>query len=407
VQRRHAFASLIFALACGGSDPGTDPTTDAATEPAETTDDDASSSDTPTTASTIDETSTDPASSDDAADTTTAEPSGVPELDGEFVVIGTVDDGLNVPRDLEFAPDHPDQLWVVNGATHGVVIFSDPGTPEQTAEARVDAYGQHFMAYVSSLAFGVENRFSSCQESRNEWNVGPQEPDDFMGPSLWSADLDIFAMVNQDFPPNPLEGSHLDMLHQSPLCMGIAHDTGNVFWTLDGIEGHVVRYDFVEDHGPGGSSHVDGIIRRYLNAVVVREPEIPSHMELDHDTGMLYIADTAGGRIMRLDTASGATNGDLPNNWDGADEYTGWDGATFEPVVAEGLDLPSGLALHGGRIFVSDAGTGELVAYEMDGVEIGRVATSATRIMGITFGPDDRLYYADGFGNEIVRIEPS
>jgi glucose/arabinose dehydrogenase len=403
--QRIAASSLILAFACGGSDPEPNATTDAATEPAETTDaDDDSSTDAPTTASTTDEPTTAPDTSG-SADTTTGEPSGVPELDGAFVVIATADDGLNVPRDLEFAPDHPDQLWVVNGATHGVVIITDPGTAEQAAEARVDAYGQHFMAYVSSLAFGVENRFASCQESRDEWNVGPQPPDDFMGPSLWSADLDIFAVVNQEFPPNPLEGSHLDMLHQSPLCMGIAHDTENVFWAHDGIEGHIVRYDFMEDHGPGGSSHADGIIRRYLNAVVTRVAETPSHMVLDHDTGMLYVADTSNGRVMRLDTASGASNGDLPNNWDGADEYTGWDGATFEPA-AEGLDQPSGIALNGGRIFVSDAGTGELVAFEMDGTELGRVATSASRIMGIDFGPDGLLYYADGFGNEVVRIEP-
>lgn len=399
--RRRITAALLLAAACGGSDPADDPsTTDApTTTDADSSDSDPSTSMTPTT-------EPDDGSSTAAADSSTGDaPSGVPELDGTFTVIGTEADGLNIPRDLEFAPDHPDQLWTVNGASHGVVIFFDPGTPEQVAEPRVDAYGQHFMAYVSSLAFGEGNRFSSCQESRDEWNVGPQEPDDFMGPSLWSADLDVFAMVNQDFPPNPLEGSHLDMLHQSPLCMGIAHEVGNAFWTLDGGGGHIVRYDFMEDHGPGGSSHVDGIIRRYLNAVIERVPEIPSHMELDHDTGILYVADTANGRIMTLDTASGASNGDLPNNWDGADEYTGWDGATWEPLI-EDLDQPSGLALHDGRIFVSDAGTGELIAFEMDGTELGRVATTASRIMGITFGPDGLLYYADGFGNEIVRIEP-
>lgn len=336
----------------------------------------------------------------------TGGPTGdVPEFGATLTVIATAEDGLNVPRDLEFAPEHPDQLWTVNGAIHGAVIILDPGTPEQTAEVRVDAYGQHFMAYVSSLAFGENNTFSSCQESRDEWNVGPQMPDDFMGPTLWSADLDVFAAVNQAFPPDPLEGSHLDMLHQSPLCMGIAHDNGNVYWTFDGSGGHIVMYDFMMDHGPGGSSHVDGIIRRYLNAVVTRVAEVPSHMVLDPDSRILYIADTGTGRIMALDTASGESNGDLPNNWDGATEYTGWDGATFDPLV-EGLGQPSGLALHDGRLFVSDHESAEIIAYDLQGAELGRMPTDAVGLMGITIGPDAKLWYADGFGNQIVRVDP-
>ncbi|MFO0632887.1 MAG: hypothetical protein U0168_08565 [Nannocystaceae bacterium] len=261
------------------------------------------------------------------------------------------------------------------------------------------------MSYVSSLAFGVGNRFSSCQESRDDWNVGPQRPDDFMGPTLWSADLDIFAAVNQDFPPNPLEGSHLDMLHQSPLCMGIAHESDNIYWSFDGGNGHIVRYDFMSDHGPGGASHADGVIRRYLNAVVTRVPEIPGHLVLDPDSRRLYIADTGTGRVMWLDIDSGASNGPLPNNWDGATEYSGWDGATFEPLVS-GLQQPAGLALHEGRLLVSDAATAEILAFDLDGNELGRMSTDAQAIMGLAVGPDGKLYFTDGFGNRVVRIDP-
>jgi hypothetical protein len=396
--------SLWFGLAaaCGGDGGGSGseaPGDTTASDPSDASD----STDAPTSTSTTGGTSEADTSAGDTG--TTGGFGDVPEFGPTLTVIATARDGLSVPRDLEFAPDHPDQLWTVNGATHGVVILFDPGTPEQVAETRIDAYGQHFMAYVSSFAFGDGNFFSSCQESRNEWNVGPQDPDDFMGPSLWDADLDIFAVVNQDFPPNPLEGSHLDMLHQSPLCMGIAHDSGNIYWTFDGSGGHIVMYDFMQDHGPGGSSHTDGVIRRYLNAEVTRVPEVPGHMVLDPQTRRLYVADTGTGRVMWLDTESGASNGELPNNWDGATEYSGWDGATYEPLVS-GLDQPSGLALHDGRVFVSVHGTAEIIAYDMDGAELGRMPTAATGLMGITFGPDGKLYYADGFGNEIVRVDP-
>jgi hypothetical protein len=327
----------------------------------------------------------------------------VPEFGETFTVIGTANDGLSAPRDLEFNPNAPNQLWTYNTTIHGVVIYFDPGTPMQTAEVRVDTYGQHFMAFVSSAAFGDNGNFASCQESRDEWNEGPQPPDDFMGPTLWSSDLDIFAVVGQDFPPNPLEGSHLDMLHQSPLCMGIAHETGNVYWAFDGSAGNLVRYDFVDDHGPGGGDHSDGIIRRYTDVTVTRVPNVVGHMELDHATGMLYVADTGGDTVMRLDTTTGMSTGTLPGDWDGAD-YTGWHGAEW--VVFAELSSPAGVALDGDRLFVSEHGTGDIIAFDLDGNELGRMSTPAVQLMGITIGPDGKIWYADPEANEIVRVDP-
>jgi hypothetical protein len=329
----------------------------------------------------------------------------VPQFGNTFTVIGTAEDGLNVPRDLEFNPGAPEQLWTFNMLSHGTVIYIEPGTEQQTSEERIDAYGQHFMAYVSSAAFGDNGNFASCHESRDEWNVGPQEPDDFMGPALWPADLEIFAVVGQAFPPEGgVEGSHLDMLHQSPWCMGIAHDTGNVYWAFDGMNDTIVRYDFVEGHGPGGGDHSDGIIWRYMDTTVTRVANIPGHMELDHATGMLYVADTGAGRIMRLDTTSGTNTGNLPGDWDGA-TYEGVEGADYQAVV-EGLGEPSGLALHEDRLFVSDHASGEVIAYELDGTEIERMPTPAARLMGIAIGPAGDLWYVDAEANELVRVDP-
>src|SRR5690606_3392927 len=226
---------------------------------------------------------------------------------------------------------------------------------------------------------------------------------DFMGPSLWPADLDIFAVIGQDFPPGAQEGSHLDMLHQSPLCMGIAHEQANAYWVFDGMNGNLVRYDFQQDHGPGGSDHSDGVITRYSDATITRVANIVGHMEYDHATGMLYVADTGGGRVMRLDTATGTNIGTLPGDWDGA-EYTGVEGADYQQLAA-GLDNPAGLALHDGRIFVGEAGSGDIVAFDMDGREIDRMSTPATLLMGLTIGPDGRIWYADAGANEIVRVD--
>ncbi len=327
----------------------------------------------------------------------------VPEFGKTFMVIATAADGLDSVRDLEFSPDHPDQLWTANAGFHGVVIITDAGESGQQAEARADYFGQHFMATVSSLAFGTNNKFASCQESRDEWNGVPQAPDDFMGPTLWSADLDVFAMVHQGDGSG--EGSHLDMLHQSPLCMGIAWESGNAYWAYDGLNGHLVRYDFKSDHGPGGTDHSDASTRRYLNAVVQRRSDVPGHMVLDADTGLLYVADTGSGRVMALDIESGSSNGELSGNWDGVGEYSGWDGASWEPVLS-GLSSPSGLALEGGRLFVAQFDSGEVVAFTPQGEELGRLATGAVGLMGLTIGPDGKLWYVDGVADEVVRVDP-
>ncbi len=332
----------------------------------------------------------------------------VPEMGATLKVIGTDKDGLAQPRGLQFAPDHPDELWAVNQRTNGVVIFFDPGTPQQRAEARVDRYAQHFMATVSGLAFGTQNRFATCQESRDPWNDSPQAPDDFMGPTLWLADLDVFASVGQDYPlrAGAPEGSHIDMLHESPLCMGIAHEADNVFWAFDGLNGHVVRYDFVQDHGPGGSNHKDGRVRRYVEATVTRLEETASQLAYDADSGLLYVADTGAGRVTRLDTKSGhvaATK--TPPQMESLAEYAQVTDTTYD-VFAGGLVRPSGLALHDRRLFVSDAGTGEIVAFDLLGHELGRVSTGARAIMGLTVGPEGKLYFVDRDNNSIVRVDP-
>jgi hypothetical protein len=366
---------------------------------------DPSSSSETTTDSTGDESGND--SQTDSTETDSGETGDehtVPEFGSTFTVIGSDADGLNAVRDLAFDPFEPTRLWTFNTGFHGTVIFFDPGTPAQTSEVRTDAYGQHFMAYVAAAAFGISGEFASCNESRDEWNVGPQQPDDFMGPTLWPSNLDIFAVVGQEFPPGEQEGSHLDMLHQSPLCMGIAHDVDRVYWVYDGFNGNLVRYDFQDHHGPGGSDHSDGIITRYVDAAVTRLPNVPSHMELDHATGMLYVADAGANRVMRLDTNSGTNMGTLPGDWDGA-EYTGVEGADFQALV-EGIDTPSGLALHEGRLFVGEHGTGDIVAFDLEGNEIDRLSTPAQQLMGITVGPDGKIYYVDPIANEVVRVDP-
>jgi DNA-binding beta-propeller fold protein YncE len=338
----------------------------------------------------------------------------VPELGTtttpKITVVATSKDGLNVPRDLEFDPMHDDQLWVANTATNGVVIFTNPGTSEQTADIRTDAYAQHFMDHVSSIAFGVSNRFASCQESRDPWEIvtnSQQAPDDYMGPTLWLADLDVFAKQGQTFPWDPTkpQGSHVDMLHESPWCMGIAWDHDNAYWAADGLHGQIVFYDFVKDHGPGGWNHSDGVVRRYPDATIERVAEIPTHMVLDHTSGMLYIADAGGGRVTRLDTKTGSAPSPLSNAHEVLAEFSEVTGATYDQIVG-GLGQPTGIELAGGHLLVSDASNGRVFGYDLEGNELARIETGATTIAGLAVGPDGHLWFADSAAGTLNRVDP-
>jgi outer membrane protein assembly factor BamB len=327
---------------------------------------------------------------------------GAPEARA-LVVIGTKADGLDSPRDLAFDADVPDRLWVVNAGLSGVVIYDHAGAAEQTASRRGDIFAPHFMSNPTTIAIGAKSTFATCSESRNEWNGAAQPIDDFMGPTLWSSSLDVFAAVNQEKGLGR-EGSHLDMLHESPWCMGIEHDTNNVYYAFDGLNGHLVRYDFRRDHGPGGTEHDDGSVRRFIDAKVTRVPRVPSHLAMDHETGILYVADTGGGRIMALDTATGTTT-KLPLHREPLAEYASIAGATYTQVVA-GLHEPSGLALHEGKLFVGEHATGDIVAFDLTGKELGRVSTGAKGLMGIAFSADGKLHFVDADAARITRLDP-
>jgi hypothetical protein len=160
-------------------------------------------------------------------------------------LIADSSDDLDTPRDLEFHPgsSRSDELWIVNRATDSVTIIHDTGLSTQWSEIRLDSNRNHFMEEVSAIAFGAysnefDYQFVTAQESRNTFN-GQGSPNNFMGPALWPSSLSHFAVENQN-NGNGLLGSHIDMLHESPLGMGVAHDSGNAYWYFDGWYGDLV-----------------------------------------------------------------------------------------------------------------------------------------------------------------------
>jgi DNA-binding beta-propeller fold protein YncE len=235
-------------------------------------------------------------------------------------------------------------------------------------------------------------------------------PNDFMGPTLWPSDLDVFGFSN----PQAVRdlgfdlGSHLDMLHESPLCMGVAFERENVYWTFDGLSSSISRYDFLHDHGPGYDDHSDGVIERYVEGDVQRVPDVPSHLVLDRATNLLYIADTGNARIAILDTSTGRQGPSLAVMEPGTTLTQMIDASltTLVDRVGGELDRPSGLVLHDGLLFVGDNATSRISAFDLGGVRIDYLDTGLPpgALMGLAFDRQGRMYIADALGDRVLQI---
>lgn len=333
------------------------------------------------------------------------------------VVIVDASDGLLEPRDLEFHPGRTNELWIANRGDDSMTIVHNTGLENQTSETREDSNSNHFLEEVSAIAFGAYHpefdwQWGSAQETQNTY-CGLGTPNQFMGPTLWPSSLDHYAVENQN-NGNGLLGSHIDMNHESPDGMGIAHDNGNAYWYFDGYYGELVYYDFQIDHDTGQDDHSDGIVHRYSDVQLTRDAGIPGHMILDKESGILYIADTGASRILWVNTDDTTIDTvDImndPSRLEPLAEYKRKTGIEWG-ILDTGLNRPSGIALDGDTLFISENGNGKITAYDLseDGKsasERATVQTSAVFIMGLEIGPDGHLYYVDNGQDQVVRIDP-
>jgi len=327
-----------------------------------------------------------------------------------YTNIVTSTDQVSNPRDLDFKPN-TNELWVMlRGGSGGgaMVIVEKAGLPGQTDEYRKDSHSGHFMIQASAMAFSPNSEFAAVSEVQN--TSSPTST--FMGPALWNSDLDIFATVFQNnwVSGMPL-GSHIQMLHQSPFAMGIAADSAKVYWVMDGHFGNIVRYDFVQDHGPGYDYHGAGKIWRYTDVLVTRVPNIPSHMVLDRENGWLYFIDGGAKQVKRMNVWSGSETGNLPapdTSLEPLASYKRVEGATVE-TIATWTTQPCGMDYAQGRLIVSDHTNGDIRVYDVSGTptQIGTIATGQTGIMGVKIGPDGRIWFVNNTGNKVVRIDPT
>jgi hypothetical protein len=307
--------------------------------------------------------------------------------------------------DLAFGNVDKTQLWVIGYGDDIVHLGTGvTATDNGTWKDYHDPAALHFMHKPPALAMGEAPFWGVCGDNDNSQNDPRLEPNYFMGPSLFTTDLTIFAKPT----PNDL-GSHYDMLHNTSFCRGIAWAFARIFWTFNGELGSLDKYNFNQDHGPGGDDHSDGEIYRYAQGQVKGADHVSSHVFYDPSDKYLYIADTGNQRIGRLDTTQGTAGGHLPRRNEVLKNDAVMNGTTVEDVVPAGtLDQPSGIEVKNDLIYVTDTATRTFYVFDKTGKEVRRLETglAAGSLSGFVFGPDDKIWFTDRLAGKVLRIDP-
>jgi len=308
------------------------------------------------------------------------------------------------PVDLAFRGETQDELWVVGYGDNSLHRGSGLTTEEPTFKRILDPAAGHFMLKPPAIAMGTDKFFGTCGDNLNERGGGDGDSQFFMGPALFSTDPAILGK-----PTAGGLGSHMDMLHNSPLCRGIAHERANIYWVFNSLDGSLDKYNFNKDHGPGENDHSDGEIYRYAKGKVKGVDDTASHVFFDAEDSFLYAADSGNARIVRLDTTKGKMGESLERQNEPLKGEGVMTGTDVEVVVAPGaLTRPSGLEVRGGLIYVTDTATSTFHVFDKTGKEARKLKVDlpAGSLAGMAFGPGSKLYFTDKVGGRVFRIDP-
>ena len=329
----------------------------------------------------------------------------------------------------------PSDCVSTQGSTVGL---ADPMSMEAAtadngrANLVVDANAVHFMRRPSGIAFGAtelrldptdpgaaetgitepivfRDTFATCHEA---WTGNPTDTAAFIGPSLWTSDPAIYNGSNGSFEWS--NGSHLDMVHATQYCMGIAYETGNVYWTFNGAEGTLDRYDFGAPHFQGHSYHEDADVTRFFmpeGDELERLPYVPSNMELVGRS--LYVADTGNGRVLRFDLDNMGAEFGTFRTFENI-EGSVFDGMAYEVLLdaatlgAEwnGASEPSGLAmLDEQTLVVANHATGHVSLFDLDGTLVRTIDTGRGAGLGGMTVIDGHVFFVQMTERKIYRID--
>ena len=391
---------------------------------------------------------------------------------------------LSSPRALAWHPTRPGELWVADAATDSLTVLN---TSSGASRQLADRARYHYMDHVSSLAFDGIGQFATCQESLNNYEgamvpnffMGPtlydartyggkmplvdsrQQPCAAAAtagsePAARAAKASSVPSDDDDAEAEPEaepeddhdhehggggddenDGEeaaaqaeaescfliHTDMLHEAPLCMGIAHDAAaattllgatyrNVFWAYDGGHRQLVRFDFEADHGPGSMDHSLAAVRRYTGLELSYVAGVPGHMALDAASRELFVADPGHDRLLRVHVDSGAWLEDakplfpIYSSPEASFNYSVWSGLQWE--VFGTIAMPSGLALAASVVYVGSHALGEVFAFDRLSGELLHVAVATTQqysLRGLSLSPlDGALWFVHAEGVSVMRV---
>lgn len=329
----------------------------------------------------------------------------------------------------------PNDCLGLQGST---VAIRNPTSNEPATDNRanlvVDANAWHFMRRPAGIAFGVAETtlqpddpraldpvtgeplideptgyrdiFATCHE---HWTGNFTDFPPFIGPSLWTADPEIYNGVNGTFSWS--NGSHLDMVHATQDCVGIAWEQGNVYWVFNGAEGSLDRYDFGAPHYPGAEDHSDGEVTRYtLDSPLARTPNVPSNLVMQDN--YLYVADTGNGRVVRLDLDQAFAEdgtfltfeslvGDLME----ATVDTVVDSAALQAAWGDSVE-PSGLAFFDAdTVVVANHASGHLSLFSPEGEELRTIDTELGPGIGGLTVMDGVIYFTHITERKVYRVD--
>lgn len=300
----------------------------------------------------------------------------------------------------------------------------------------VDQNALHFMRRPSALAFGMaedtlepgdpgtldragnalftetqvlSHIFGTCAEHATG---NPTDLSPFIGPSLWTGDRDIYSTGNM--PHAFSNGSHLDMVHGTQYCMGMAWEQGQVFWVLNGSVGSIDRYDFGKPHSPGHFYHEDAEVTRYLPPVdaLGRVVDVPSNLEIDGDT--LFIADTLNARIVTFSLSEDVTTSNVFRTYENIEGDIKPDPTLTDLVSTAALQAawgagaqPSGLAtVDADTLVITDHASGMISVVDRESGEIVRTEDTGLGggIAGIT-AMQGSVYFVHMSTRQVYRID--
>ena len=135
--------------------------------------------------------------------------------------------------------------------------------------------------------------------------------------------------------------------------------------------------------------------------------DLPSHLVFDKASNYLYTIDAGNGRIIRMDPESGEVTGTFPHPNEPLAEANEIENTDWVEIVSEGLIEPVGIDVIEDFMLVSDHATGEIIIYDISSVpavELKRIQTGRTGLMGIKIGPDGMIWFVDQGEDELVRM---